>query len=113
MMTRVLASPVLTATCAGLCEKLVGEGYYENILLFCIPILKYNFHNIHDALSEERSLQNTTVRVGRSWWSSGEDCTPLRTWSQPLVRELNPSRTAWLKKQNVEENSVCSKDPVL
>ena len=90
---------------------LVGEGYYENILLFCIPILKYNFHNIHDALSEERSLQNKKVCVGMS---SGEDSTLLRTRSQSLVRELNPtSHTAWLKKQNVEENSVCSKDPVL
>lgn len=37
-------------------EELAGEGYYENILLVCIPVSKYDFHNIHDALSEEKSL---------------------------------------------------------
>lgn len=37
-------------------ETLEGEGYCEYILLFCICILKGNFYNVYDVLSEERSL---------------------------------------------------------
>lgn len=74
-------------------EELAGEGYYENILLVCIPVLKYDFHNIHGALSEEGSLRSKEVCVGMSWWPSGEDSalSPLRTCTQFLVRELNPT----------------------
>lgn len=51
--------------------------------------------------------------MGMSWWPSGEDSTASEDMhSIPGQGAESHSCTAWLKKQNVEENSVCNKDPI-
>lgn len=86
---------------------------WKNILLVCIPVLKYDFHNIHGALSEEGSLRQRSV-CGNVLWPSvrtphfhSEDMHSI-----PSQGAESHSCTAWLKSKNVEENSVCNKDPI-
>ena len=35
----------------------MGDGYHENILLFCISILKRNFHSVHDVLRKREAYK--------------------------------------------------------